>query len=285
MPSAIVVPPGASVRRVPPSARPSTRSAPICTPTISMSGRVAFAATAIPAIRPPPPTGTTSTSRSGCAASISSATVPWPAIDRGVVVRGHERRARARAAMRRASAVASVEVVAVQHHVRAERLGAGDLGERRVARASRWSRRCRAAGRGGRRPARGCRPRPRPRRAAPASRVEPEQEVAGAPFLERRGVLEVLELHDDVGAGDLRQRPRGEHGVSMTAPRIRLGGRRHVRRGHAAVARVRIIPHAPRDPLASHAPHCVAGFARRYRAPFERSEGAEPRWVSTTAGS
>ena len=40
----------------------------------------ALAAVAMPPISPPPPIGTTSTSRSGAASSISSASVPWPAI-------------------------------------------------------------------------------------------------------------------------------------------------------------------------------------------------------------
>ncbi len=52
----------------------------VCTPTTCRSGRSAFAAVAMPAIRPPPPIATTSVSMSGCWASISSATVPWPAI-------------------------------------------------------------------------------------------------------------------------------------------------------------------------------------------------------------
>ena len=52
----------------------------VCTPTISMPGLSARAATAMPAISPPPPTDTTSVSSSGSAASISSATVPWPAM-------------------------------------------------------------------------------------------------------------------------------------------------------------------------------------------------------------
>ena len=50
---------------------------------ISMPGLIALAATAMPEISPPPPIGTISTSRSGTAASISSATVPWPAMIRG----------------------------------------------------------------------------------------------------------------------------------------------------------------------------------------------------------
>ena len=51
----------------------------VCTPTTRMSGLSALAAVATPAIRPPPPTDTTRVSRSGCSASISNASVPWPA--------------------------------------------------------------------------------------------------------------------------------------------------------------------------------------------------------------
>src|SRR5918995_1012529 len=51
-----------------------------CTPTISTSGLSALAAIAMPAIRPPPPIGTTRTSRSGSSVSISRPTVPWPAM-------------------------------------------------------------------------------------------------------------------------------------------------------------------------------------------------------------
>ena len=50
------------------------------TPTTRMSGFTCLAAVATPEIRPPPPIGTGRTSRSGTSSSISSATVPWPAI-------------------------------------------------------------------------------------------------------------------------------------------------------------------------------------------------------------
>ena len=51
----------------------------VCTPTMSIDGLIAFAATAIPAIKPPPPTAITSVSSSGTACSISRAMVPCPA--------------------------------------------------------------------------------------------------------------------------------------------------------------------------------------------------------------
>ncbi len=53
------------------------------TPTMSMLGFTALAAVAMPEISPPPPMGIGSTSISGASSSISSATVPWPAITSG----------------------------------------------------------------------------------------------------------------------------------------------------------------------------------------------------------
>ncbi len=54
-----------------------------CAPMICTSGLTDLAATAMPAIKPPPPTGTTITSRSGRSSSISSATLPCPAATTG----------------------------------------------------------------------------------------------------------------------------------------------------------------------------------------------------------
>ena len=61
------------------------------------SGRSASSAIAIPDARPPPPTGITTVARpdGSCSAS-SSPSVPWPAIDAGVVERVDEGRARLR---------------------------------------------------------------------------------------------------------------------------------------------------------------------------------------------
>ena len=111
IPSAMVVPPGGSTGR--PSACAIAAYRSDCTPTISMSGRACFTATAMPAMRPPPPTGTTSTSRSGRAASISSATVPWPAMIAGSSNAGTSV-APVRVARSWASAVASVRVAPVR---------------------------------------------------------------------------------------------------------------------------------------------------------------------------
>ena len=78
MPSAMLwpLPPGVSPRKA--LYMDGYRAA--STPTISIPGLSALAAVAMPAIKPPPPTGTTMTSRSGWSANISSAMVPWPAM-------------------------------------------------------------------------------------------------------------------------------------------------------------------------------------------------------------
>ena len=78
MPSAMLGRSGASGR--PARLRYIEGQAAACTPTISTSGLSALAAIATPAISPPPPIGTTSTSSSGASVSISSPTVPWPAM-------------------------------------------------------------------------------------------------------------------------------------------------------------------------------------------------------------
>ena len=62
---------------------PATIVMPIGTPMTLIDGFTAFAATAMPEIKPPPPIGTTSVSRSGTASSISSPTVPCPAMTSG----------------------------------------------------------------------------------------------------------------------------------------------------------------------------------------------------------
>jgi hypothetical protein len=81
IPSAMVEPAKAAAR---PCKAQCTAGKPlVSTPTISMPGFSAFAATAMPAIIPPPPTGTTSVSRRAAVASISSAIVPWPAMTSG----------------------------------------------------------------------------------------------------------------------------------------------------------------------------------------------------------
>ena len=81
MPSAMVGRSGASGR--PARRRYIDGQAAAWTPTISIAGLSALAAVATPAISPPPPIGTTSTSSSGTSASISSPIVPWPAMIAG----------------------------------------------------------------------------------------------------------------------------------------------------------------------------------------------------------
>ena len=78
MPSATVVPPTAACSLRTALAIEGYRSA--STPTISTSGRRARAATAIPEMSPPPPTGITSMSTCGASSSSSRATVPAPAM-------------------------------------------------------------------------------------------------------------------------------------------------------------------------------------------------------------
>ena len=95
---------------------------------------------------------------------------------------------------------------------RAEPARVLDLHERRVLAASRWWPGCPAAARGRPRPARGCRPTSRPRPRAACAGVELRQPVQRTALLERGGVLQVLELQPELGAGDLRQGARRQAG-------------------------------------------------------------------------
>ena len=76
MPSAMVWPPhfGVSPRRLALNDGYMAAS----TPKIRMSGFIALAATEQPAIRPPPPMGMISASRSGASSRNSTAQTPWP---------------------------------------------------------------------------------------------------------------------------------------------------------------------------------------------------------------
>ena len=78
MPSAMVLAPMGCCVPCTAFTMPAKRAT--CTPVTRMRGDSALAAVAMPPISPPPPTETTSASRSGTARSISSATVPWPAM-------------------------------------------------------------------------------------------------------------------------------------------------------------------------------------------------------------
>ena len=78
MPSAMVGPPTDTVS--PASRCAMAEYAATSTPNTAMPGLIAFAAVAQPASSPPPPTGITSTSRSGTSCSSSIASVPCPAI-------------------------------------------------------------------------------------------------------------------------------------------------------------------------------------------------------------
>ena len=95
------------------------------------TGLSARAATALPAISPPPPIGITSMSRSGTSSSISSAIVPCPAITADVVIGmdpGEAALARQRLAR---CACASAMRLAFEHDLGAVRLRRLDLHERR----------------------------------------------------------------------------------------------------------------------------------------------------------
>ncbi len=83
-------------------------------------------------IRPPPPIGTISVSISGASSSISSATVPWPAITR--IVEGMDEGIAALRLQLAGMGIGGVEIVALQHHGRAVTLGLDDLHDRRGAR-------------------------------------------------------------------------------------------------------------------------------------------------------
>ncbi len=83
MPSAIVV---TRSRRcaVPAFIDGSRQAAPsACTPTMRTVGARWCRAVAMPEIRPPPPTGTTTVSASGQSSAISRPTVPCPAMTSG----------------------------------------------------------------------------------------------------------------------------------------------------------------------------------------------------------
>ncbi len=78
MPSAMVEAPKTGV--VPRSAWYIDGKRIVCTPMTSIEGLRAFAAVAMPAMRPPPPTAMSRRSSCGCSRSISRAMVPWPAM-------------------------------------------------------------------------------------------------------------------------------------------------------------------------------------------------------------
>ena len=107
-----------------------------------------------------------------------------------------------------------------EHHLRAERLGAGDLRERRV-RGHHDRRRDAEQPRVVRDALRVVAGRRRDHAVRPLLGVEPEQEVARAPLLERRGVLEVLELQRELGAGDVGERAGLRARCLDDAPRSR----------------------------------------------------------------
>ena len=121
-------------------------------------------ASAMPASRPPPPHGTTTTSTSGTCSASSSPTVPWPGDDaaRRRTPRRRSRRCSPPARARPRCASSKVEPLSsIARAVAARRL---HLGHRRVDRHEDRRLARRACARRARRPARGCRRSPPPRR-------------------------------------------------------------------------------------------------------------------------
>ncbi len=129
-----------------------------------MSGLSARAAVAMPAISPPPPIATHQRVEVRLRGQHLEADRALAGDDRRVVERVHHRQA-ALGAPARARAARVVEGVAFEHDLGAEAARALDLHRRREARHHDRGRDAEPLRRGRRRPARGCRPTPRSRRA------------------------------------------------------------------------------------------------------------------------
>ena len=261
----------------------------------------ALAAVAMPPISPPPPIGTTSTSSSGAASSISSASVPWPAITAGVVERMDEGQALAlpraprraappprrprprsttRAPNRRVFSTFTNGVWQRHHDRRRDAEAPGVIGHALRVVAGRH--RDHAGGR--------------------LLRRQLRQPVQRAALLERGGVLQVLELQPELGAGDLRERARRQagrrddlarqprprppatsssgdgHGNSGRWPRPSRSSSPsisvHVLDRLAGRALDQIVDHADQDRLARDA----ARDARRSGTDWCRARGGSPAW-------
>ena len=159
----------------------------------------------MPPISPPPPTGTSTASRSGTCSASSRPIVPWPAMTRGsskgwtktsprsasISPRGHRpRRSSLRAGRPRRRAAAPRDLVSGAQRRHGDDRGDAEAGrveghgEAVVARARRHD------------------------AAASLGGVELEQDIGGAALLEGARHLEVLELDEDARAGHARQRLR-----------------------------------------------------------------------------
>ena len=179
------------------------------TPITSMFGWIAAAATATPDTNPPPPIGTSKTSRSGAAASISSAIVPLAGDHRCVVVGRYV-----------AIAVFGDQLVELGpglcegrpmlHHGCTERFGVDDLVERRRFRHHDRGPQPKPAGVVGN-PLRmvSCRQGDQPTLSF-LGRERPEV-IGSTTIFERTGELQVLELHVNIRADHRRQRGRPTH--------------------------------------------------------------------------
>ena len=169
----------------------------------------------MPAIRPPPPTGTTIASTSGVCSRISSPIVPWPAIT-STLSNGWMNVSPSRAASSPACARASVRsapcrtTLAPRCRQLVTLMSAANTGITTVTGMPSRLRVVRDALRvvAGR----------RRDDAAPALLGrEQQQRVARAALLEAAGALQVVELAVDVRAGELRQRDRLDAGRVVDA--------------------------------------------------------------------
>ena len=236
MPSAIVA--CAQARSPPCTEFHAAGKRSVWTPTIWMSGRSARAAVAMPLISPPPPIATTSVSIDGCCSSISSPIVPWPAITARSSYGCTTVSARSLRELEPARARV-LEGVAVEHDLGAEAARALDLDRRREARHHDRRRDAHALGV----------VRDRLRVVAGRDREHAVRALVGgelrhlverAALLERRRELQVLELEEDVAAGELGQRARRQARRARDLAGEAPGGRADVvdgqRRSHRATA-------------------------------------------------
>ncbi len=177
---------------------------------------LALAAVAMPEISPPPPIGTTSTSRSGASSSISSAIGALARDDLGVVVGMHPGQAAlARDPSRRAAAPR--DGLAVEHDLGAVGPGRRDLHERRRHRHHHGRRNAERCGVIGDRLG-VVAGRHRDHAARALGGRQRGKLGARAALLERVGDLQVLVFDQHLGAGQRRQLGRRQHRGAQHMP-------------------------------------------------------------------
>ena len=166
----------------------------------------AFSASPMPPISPPPPTGTSTASRSGTCSASSRPIVPWPAMTRGSS-KGWTKTSPRSASISTRAGIGLVVVLSVQDDLGAVPPRPRDLAQRRPGRHGDD----RGDAEAGRVKGHGEAVVARARRhdaAASLGGTELEQGIGGAALLERARHLEVLELDEDARAGHGRQRLR-----------------------------------------------------------------------------